>query len=244
MRLMLLMTAAEALTFSGDITGATELMEGVRPESHPEIFTGWTHQLPLVAGDWQKALLLAELSVARQRLSGSPPMLAYVLEYQGQVLYTTGAIDEARRALEEAASLAFPYRKPAVYGRLAVLEAGCGRLDQARAHATRSDEGAAAGNGWRGMLGFVARGHGALAAAESRADDAGLAYNYAAQTFAQYGFPWEEADTLHLWGRTLLAAGDRVSAVAKFDAALAIYRRPGAGEVWAERVLTDRRQAE
>ena len=51
----------------------------------------------------------------------------------------------------------------------------------------------------------------------------------------------EEADTLHRWGRALLAAGAPDRANQKFDAAIEIYRRYGAGERWIERVQEGRR---
>jgi tetratricopeptide (TPR) repeat protein len=171
-------------------------------------------------------------------------MLGFVLDWQGQVLMATGAVDEARRALQEAVEIAAPWTQLASRGRLAVLDASDGRTESARAQIHRCVEILEKGNGWRGSLGLVARARGALAAAEGRMDDAGNAFSDAAQTSARHGFPWEEANTLQLWGRALLDAREPSSAIEKFDAALEIYRKHGAGPRWAQRVLVDRARAE
>jgi len=53
--------------------------------------------------------------------------------------------------------------------------------------------------------------------------------------FQRYRLPWEEAETLLYCGRVLSSAGDS-RANQKFDAAIEIYRRHGAGQRWIDRV--------
>jgi class 3 adenylate cyclase len=47
-----------------------------------------------------------------------------------------------------------------------------------------------------------------------------------------------------MWGRALLAAGDPVAAIEKFNAALEIYARIGAKPFWSERVVADKMRAQ
>ena len=49
-----------------------------------------------------------------------------------------------------------------------------------------------------------------------------------------------EGPALCEWGRALLAAGHRDRALEKFDEALELYRRVGAGQPWIDRVLADK----
>src|SRR5205823_1501673 len=53
--------------------------------------------------------------------------------------------------------------------------------------------------------------------------------------FQQYGLPWHEAETDQIWGRWLLTAGMGSRGQEKLAAAVAIYRRIGAGEAWIAR---------
>jgi hypothetical protein len=55
--------------------------------------------------------------------------------------------------------------------------------------------------------------------------------------------PWEEAETFRYWGRAANAAGDS-RASEKFDAAIEIYRRHGAGQRWIDRVEAERARIE
>ena len=55
----------------------------------------------------------------------------------------------------------------------------------------------------------------------------------------RYTLPWDEAETLRLWGRALLTA-KHDGAMMKFDEAIEIYRRIGAGTRWIERVEADK----
>jgi hypothetical protein len=60
----------------------------------------------------------------------------------------------------------------------------------------------------------------------------------------RYSLPWEEAEALHHWGKTLLQAGRRDRAREKLDSAIKIYREHGGGQAWIDRVEADRRRTE
>jgi hypothetical protein len=64
-------------------------------------------------------------------------------------------------------------------------------------------------------------------------------FEKAIATFRHYCLPWEEAETLIYWGRSLNAAGDS-HANEKFDAAIELYKRHGGGQRWIDRVEADR----
>ena len=108
-------------------------------------------------------------------------------------------------------------------------------LDGARLHLARCREIIGAGEDWLGFAGAVVRAEAVVAAMEKRLPDAETFFERAIATFTHYSLPWEQAETLLQWGR-VLAAGDEDRANEKFDAAIEIYRRHGAGERWLERV--------
>ena len=108
-------------------------------------------------------------------------------------------------------------------------------LDGAHLHLTRCREIIGRRRGLVRLAGAVARAEAVVAAMEKRLPDAETFFERAIATFTRYSLPWEQAETLLQWGR-VLAAGDEHRANEKFDAAIEIYRRHGAGERWFERV--------
>jgi tetratricopeptide (TPR) repeat protein len=126
---------------------------------------------------------------------------------------------------------------------LALLYAETGRPEHALPHLVGCREVLAAGEDWRGLAGHVARAEGAVAAAEGRFDTAHTNFSKALEIYRRYQVPFEEAETLHYWGRALLAARDNISAREKLAAAVDLYQRHGAGEAWLERVRSDQLRA-
>lgn len=57
--------------------------------------------------------------------------------------------------------------------------------------------------------------------------------------FRRYRVPWEEAEALSYWGRALVYRGDKEGAAEKFQTAIDIYRRHGAGRQWIDLVMAD-----
>jgi tetratricopeptide (TPR) repeat protein len=123
---------------------------------------------------------------------------------------------------------------------LALLYAETQRPEQAHPHLERCREVIAAGEDWRGLVGHVERAEGAVAAAEARFEVADQQFASAVEIFRRYQVPFEEAETLHYWGRALLAAGDSGRALEKLDAAMEIYQQHGAGRRWLETVQADK----
>jgi tetratricopeptide (TPR) repeat protein len=127
---------------------------------------------------------------------------------------------------------------------LALLYAETARPEQAHPHLVRCRELMAAGEDWRGLAGHVARAEGAVAAAEGRFDAADSSFAKAVEIYRRYRVPFEQAEALHYWGRALAQCGDQGGALEKFDGALDLYQRHGAGQPWLERVRADKLHAQ
>jgi len=97
---------------------------------------------------------------------------------------------------------------------------------------------------WLGRAGAVFRAEGAVAAAQHRFSESDRHFEKAIEIYKQYSLPWDEAETLHYWGKALLKAGQRQGAREKLDAAIKIYRDYGSGPSWIDRVEADRRRAQ
>lgn len=165
---------------------------------------------------------------------------------RGQYLRLMGR-PEAEDAFRHAVALSEGHHVAAeLFGRaaLARLYGETGRAQEVAPHLARCREIMANGEDWRGVAGHVAWVEGVAAAAEGRMAEAEPRFERAVAVFQQYRRVWDEAEAPHDWGAALAAAGEKQRALAKFDAALDIYRRIGAGERWIERVLTAKMRAQ
>jgi tetratricopeptide (TPR) repeat protein len=118
---------------------------------------------------------------------------------------------------------------------IAMILAEQGRATEAIAHLERCREILALGEDWRAIAGYVARAEAVVAAALGSYAAADRQFEKAITTFRRYTLPWEEAETLRLWGCALGSAGNHARSVEKCDAAIEIYRLRGAGARWIER---------
>src|SRR5262249_24288481 len=105
---------------------------------------------------------------------------------------------------------------------------------------TRCRQIMAAGEDWRGVVGLISLSEAAVAAAEQRFDDADCNFADALQIIQQYAVRWIEGPAFCDWGRALGAAGHRDRALEKFDEAIKLYRRVGAGQPWIDRAEVER----
>jgi tetratricopeptide (TPR) repeat protein len=119
-----------------------------------------------------------------------------------------------------------------------------GNVSEALSHLERCRQIVSAGENWFGIAGSVERAEAVVAAAQCEYSAAEAHFEKAITTFQRYCLPWEEADTLQFWGRALLEAGERRSAIEKFDAAIEIYGSRGAGMRFIDYVMADKRRAE
>ena len=123
---------------------------------------------------------------------------------------------------------------------LAHVLADMGRTDEARSELGRCREIMAAGEDWRGLAGLVEWSEAAIAVAEKRFDDADRHFASAIEIIRRCSMRTHEGPALCDWGRELIAAGHRDRAREKFDEAIELYRRVGAGQPWIDRVLADK----
>ena len=82
-----------------------------------------------------------------------------------------------------------------------------------------------------------------VAAARGNYDIADRQFESALGIHQRYHLAWGEADTLQYWGRALAAAGDRVRAAEKFDAAIENHRSRGVGPRFIEWLTADKMRA-
>ncbi len=113
---------------------------------------------------------------------------------------------------------------------LAHVLADLGRTGEARSELRRCREIMAAGEDWRGLAGLVEWSEAAIAVAEKRFDDADRHFAPAIEIIRRYSMRTHEGPALCDWGRALLAAGHRDRALEKFDEAIELFRRVGAGQ--------------
>jgi tetratricopeptide (TPR) repeat protein len=196
--------------------------------------------LELLSGDWDRYCRHIEKLAADRDPHGSRMERWWFLTKLAARQRLRGQHDAAQTVL----LACFDFVDPAdlvcqmmVRSDLAILYAGeMDNAAEAKVHLARCREIMAAGEDWRGLAGEVLRAEAAVAAAEKRFADADTGFDAAVEIFRRYTCPWEESDTFYYWGRALLAAGDRARAQQKFDAAIAIYRRIGAGPQWIDRI--------
>lgn len=94
------------------------------------------------------------------------------------------------------------------------------------------------------MLGPIQLAEACVAAASADNEKAQRHFDAAVRVAQRFDDVWTEGEALELGGRALLDAGKRREAIEKYDAAIAIYRRIGAGAPWLERVLAEKLHAQ
>jgi DNA-binding CsgD family transcriptional regulator/tetratricopeptide (TPR) repeat protein len=228
---------ARALIEIGDLVEARRLLPQATPES--EIFLSVVPHLAFWEGDWETAQAAWAEVVAWSRQRGDRWGGAIVGLALARLHRVRGAHDEAAALLHEVlANVGGQHLTWEVDCRcaLAQIAAETSRPADAQPHLARCREILANGEDWRGLAGRAALAEAAAAAAEGRIGAAEADFERAAEIFRQHARPWDEAETLLLWGGALLGAGLRGRATVMVDGARDLYHRHGAGERWIERV--------
>ena len=235
-----------ALFHLGDLRGAhrhfMELEQSVRDEYFTEQFSAYEHC------DWERLLRIREedLDQARRTYGASTEQaythpLAHTLRELGE---HAKAEEILRTELDRYGAEELQLQNEMVIRPELVLNnVAMKNLESARAHVRRCAEIVAMGEDWRGLAGHYHRSAAVCAAAEGDAKRGEHHFAAAVNAFRRTPLPWHEADALQFWGRALTSADRAEAAVEKFDAAIDIYRRIGAGERWIERVNADRARA-
>jgi tetratricopeptide (TPR) repeat protein len=200
-------------------------------------------QIAFYLGDWQAADLVLAQAYEMALQGGRCTYACIYGAWLARVRRALGRHLEAEAILRQilAISIDGPHVPLEVHARqeLALLDVQMARPEQAHLHLARCREVIAAGEDWRGLAGHVQRAEAVLAAAEKRFEDSRGQFAKAAEIYRRYQVPFEEAETLNYWGRSLLEAGDRAGACEKFCAAIELYQCHGAGQSWLKPLRLD-----
>ena len=195
-------------------------------------------QIVFYEGDWKSAqeLLKEEIGWARNASSGwnevnSLRSLMEVLRVQGD-LEGAAACFSRCRSLYASDDLFWDIR---LCPQAVFFLVDAGRVEEAHPHLQRCREILAQGENWLGASGMVWRAEAMVAAATGQFREADTHFATAVETYKRYCVPWAVAESLHNWGLANNKAGEYSRANEKFDAAIEIYRRHGAGQRWIDR---------
>ena len=227
-------------------------LEGARRSIEAAADDAWLYfegALRFREGDWAQAESLEKLGQEVASRQGDRFNVCLAGFDLAKLLATVGRISEAEALLVEGLEAAVDGSnvlfETLARQALALLFAETGRADESQVHLTRCREILAGGEDWRGLAGRIALAEGALAVAEGPLQDAEAHFQNAIDIFRRYTLPWDEAEALHLWGKACARSKGRslrAIAVDKFDAAIDLYRRHGAGQAWIDRVEADKQR--
>ncbi|HWN58512.1 MAG TPA: hypothetical protein VNO74_10450, partial [Methylomirabilota bacterium] len=199
--------------------------------------------LLFIEGDWERARCLSEEYVT-STLHNATEYYHTSRHDHARLLRVIGEPALAYPLLEDVLSR-YPHTEPhlqiemSLRPELALLYMELDRFEAAREQVARCAEIVAEGEDWSGLASQYWRASAVCAAAAGKYADAGAQFATATGIFDRLSLMWEQADTLHYWGRALIAAGDSVRAKEKFDVAIDIYRRHRAGGRWIDRVMAE-----
>ncbi len=246
---MLLAIASSCCLLNGEVPEAERLQhQAGEAVFESSVLSFWQPLAAFWAGDWEQAERLWTHAYEVKRRDGN--RLAQVMFgfWLARVSCLRGSISSAEGILQETLTIAVDGpilpREAAIRASLALLLTDLGRSREAVLHLQRCRQILSNGEDWRGVAGRVALADAAAAATSADVIEAMRYFADAQMIFQRHGLLWEEAEALHRWGRALLASHECAPALAKLDAAIELYRGHGAGGVWVERVLADRRRAE
>jgi tetratricopeptide (TPR) repeat protein len=189
-------------------------------------------------GDWEKSLAWLKEFEAHSFSGSIWDQVADTLCSHGDILRTMGDLESAeqflRRATERCGELVyFEFRARRdlilVYSELQLEDKAASEIERCRKIIADAGD-------FRSFVGDLHRLEGIFAALSGNIPKADSWFASAIEISRRYSLPFDEAETYHHWGRALNAHGDAIEARAKFDAAIEIYRRVGAGQSWIERI--------
>ena len=233
-----------AQTNLGDMKGAREVATKLsdQPTQVGRYLEAFERGLNFFEGRWEtfEHSQIESMDVARR--SGDRYEELGCLNLLGRVRRYAGKLKQAEDALREFLTLspANPTQEMLARPELAIVRSGLGRPEEALPHLQRCREIMAAGEDWRGIAGLVDLAESVVACADGSHGDAQQGFRRSFEVFNHYDLPYLQADTLYYWGQALASAGERDQSEAKFESAIDIYRRHGAGQRWIDRVMAER----
>jgi tetratricopeptide (TPR) repeat protein len=236
-RASLLEFLASAEIAAGNLKEATAITHETR------VNRAFRSQIAFYGGDWDSAseLLQEELDWARNASSAWNELNCLSILMNN--LRIKGDFDKAMSFFEQARRMFGPdnqFWELRLRSRAVFLFVDAGQPEMAVEHLQYCRAILAQGENWLGYTGMVRRGEAMIAAANADFGEADRHFASAVELSKQYGLAWDEAETLHYWGRALTVAGEHSRAAGKLDAAIEVYRRHGSGQRWVDRVEADR----
>ena len=235
----------EFLTLSELLMG--NLAEAKRLASENRVNDMFRSRIAFYEGDWKAARQMLERALDWAQNAGTKWNQFISLLNMVPLLRVANDYDGANAALDRGLSLYPPdgrFLEIALRSQAVMLCVDSGRPEKAAEHLECCRRILAEQEDWLGIGGPVWRAEGIVAALEGRLQESDSYFVKAIETHRQYSLPWDEAETLHYWGRALLRAGQLDRAQERLDAAIKIYRDHGAGQCWIDRVEADQRQAQ
>ena len=229
----LLVGLAQAHGLMGDLAKARELGEQVLSVRWLEAVLMWGEDEQKTLAHWSDLLTLSQ----RTGDNWNGWRTRYWL---GRLQRIRGEHEAAEVHLRAGLALALAgprFSELSLRGELALLCLRAGDMKEAQEHARRSLDLLALPGDWRGLGGRAQLAVAAVGAAEAR--EAPVTFAAAIETFRRCRLPWDEAEALHLWGRSLADSGHTAQAREKLDESLSLYRRHGAAPGWTERLQNE-----
>jgi len=241
LRLIVEGSLAIACTLTGEFGDGAELAS----RSPSPLVQAWAL---FNAGDWESAGKRLKEGLEDSLRSDSRDEVFNYRQLLAWVLWAQQHYEGAEEMLEEALQIC-PSGQHVLWdmesrGDLAMICVHSGKLTRAAEHLTVCHRIMSAGEDWRGNAGAVARAEAVLAAGEHRPDEAQAKFAQSLALFRRYRIPIDEVITLIEWGCSLREIGNKDDALTKFDAALGICRRIGAGASWVHRLSAERASVE
>ena len=228
---------ASAEVAAGNLKEATAITHEIK------VNPTFRSQIAFYGGDWDSAgeLLQEHIDWARNASSAWNELNSLSLLMEN--LRVKGDFDGAMSCFDRARGMFGPdnqYWEVRLRSRAVFLFVDTDWTETALEHLQYCRAILAQGEDWLGYTGTLRRGEAMIAASIADFGEADRHFASAVEINKQYSLPWDEAETLHYWGKSLTLAGEHSRATEKFDAAIEIYRRHGAGQRWIDRVEADR----
>jgi tetratricopeptide (TPR) repeat protein len=228
--------------FAGNLTEARRLAAGITVN---DLFRS---RIEFYQGDWKAAEEALEKHLHWvQRIGSTWNELITLSEYVVELRRVTGDYPGAAAALKRAMSLYQPedlFWEALIRPQGVMLFFDTGQPDKAAEHLELCRKILAGREDWMGLGGALWRADAIGAALQNRSEESDRYFEKSKEICERYSLPWEEAETLHYWGKALQHGGQLGRAREKLDAAIELYRDHGGGQAWIDRVEADRRRAQ
>jgi len=236
-RQRLLARLAATYALGGDLERASSIAAGVPASYNAWPFFYWS-------GEWDRCEAIARDWITTSKRSGERAFAFEATYDLAHLIRSRGDAAKAGAELESVLNIAADggerTYEVAALALLALVCAEMRELQQAELHLARCRQIMDNGEDWRGLAGRVLLAEGVTAMGGGDIG-AGIAhFRNAINVFRQHQFPWGEAEVFFVWGRALHHVGEAPAAIARFESALEIYSRHGAGERWLDRVRSER----